>query len=124
MRFLSTSITGCSANVDISHKHSSFSSAFPIYLFTQRTEEVPDEEAAESETPSESAAEEAPSPSSDAAEESEDDDDEAIVEDVPAESTTEDVLPKTKTVVVDQWVRLNSQPPLWMRYAECIGLLI
>jgi len=46
------------------------------------------------------------------------DDDEVIVEDAADESSKagESVpVPKMKTVVVDEWLHLNPQPPLWMR---------
>lgn len=79
-------------------KHSSFATAFPIYLHTTRTEEVPveDEESEETEKPK-----------------SEDEDDEeASVEDVEEE---EEKPKKTKSVTVEEWVHLNSQPPIWMR---------
>ncbi|EEB87627.1 hypothetical protein MPER_14968, partial [Moniliophthora perniciosa FA553] len=68
-------------------KHSSFSTAFPIYLFHQKTIQVPDEDA-EPETKEDESAEE------------KSDDDEAVVEkDVEAEVKP----PKMKDLVVDEW---------------------
>lgn len=95
-----------------SDKHSAFSSTFPIYLFTQRIEEVPveeDELSMEPETVSEP--------------EKEDkvielDDDEVLIEDVPTEEeekTEKPVVPKTKKITVDEWVHANPQPPIWTR---------
>lgn len=81
--------------MDLVQKHSSFSSTFPIYLLTERTEEVPveDEES------------EKPVPEKD-------DEDEAVMED---EKPEEKKAPKTKTVTVEEWVQLNPEPPIWMR---------
>jgi heat shock protein beta len=79
-----------------SNQHSSFSTAFPIYLWNEVEEEVPVEEeevhTTESETP--------------------EDEDEAIVE----EDTEPETTPETKKVMVGRWEHMNSQPPLWMRY--------
>ena len=92
-------------------KHSSFSSTFPIYLFTQRTEQVPieeDELPKEPETVSE--------PEEDVKIEL--DDDEVLIEDVPTEEEKkpeEPVVPKTKQITIDEWVHTNSQPPIWTR---------
>ncbi|KAF7332190.1 Heat shock protein [Mycena kentingensis (nom. inval.)] len=88
---------------ELVNKHSSYSTAFPVYLYTTRTEEVPDEDAVE-ETAETPAAEETPA-SEDA--------DEAIVEEEVEEK--EPVPPKMKSVVVEDWDRLNALPPLWMR---------
>lgn len=45
------------------------------------------------------------------------DDEEAVVEDVSTDEAekTEDIPKKMKTVAVEEWSRLNSQPPLWTR---------
>lgn len=102
------------------NKHSSFSSTFPIYLFTQRTEEVPDEEAV---TPAEDLLEDlaeestSPAPESTEVKESEEDEDEAIVEEISEdeEKTPEEKEIKMKSVVVDEWMHLNPMPPLWLR---------
>jgi heat shock protein beta len=91
----------------IRNKHSVFSSAFPIYLFTQRTEQVPDDEVVDA-------------PSAKTQKISGDtetnakpaDDEEVIVEDVAEDS---EKTSKMKIVTVDEWRHLNSQPPLWMR---------
>lgn len=90
------------------NKHSLFSSTFPIYLFTQRTEEIPDPDRVVEPEPS-------PTPS-DVSEETPKDDDEAILEDVPSENKDTEAPPvKMKSVLVDEWVQLNSQPPIWTR---------
>ena len=98
-----------------SDKHSAFSSTFPVYLFTQRTEEVPveeDELPKETETVPEREKEDKTIES--------DDDDEVLIEDVPIEEEKKPQVPevpKTKTVTIDEWVHANSQPPIWTRYA-------
>jgi heat shock protein 90kDa beta len=52
--------------------------------------------------------------------ESQRNDDEAVVDDVieDADKTKEKAPPKMKSVTVDKWIHLNSQPPLWMRYVK------
>lgn len=95
-----------------SDKHSAFSSTFPIYLFTQKTEEVPVEEDGlpkELETTSE------PEKSDETVEL---DENEVIIEDVLTEEEVEPevpVVPQTKKVTVDEWVHANAQPPIWTR---------
>ena len=102
------SLTGMTS----SEKHSAFSSTFPIYLFTQKTEEVPveeDELPKEPETVSEPEKEDS---------KTELDDDEALIEDIPTEEEKkpdEPVVPKTKKITVDEWVHANPQPPIWTR---------
>ena len=88
---------------ELVNKHSSFSTSFPIYLFTQRTEHVPVEEDENSATEDS----EKTVPLTD------DEEEEAVVEDL--EELEEPQEPKTKEVVIDEWVHLNSQPPIWMR---------
>lgn len=89
-----------------SNKHSSFSTTFPIYLFTQYEDEVPVEDE-ESPVPEES---EAVKPESD------EDDDEAVIEEVSDEEPeAEKKEKKTKKVIVDEWMHLNSMPPVWLR---------
>ncbi|KAG6880046.1 hypothetical protein C0992_007363 [Termitomyces sp. T32_za158] len=96
--------------IELVNKHSSFSSTFPIYLFTTRTEEVPDEEAVVKSDHSETA-----STTTDATEMSLDED-EAIVEELTEESEAkESQPPKMKSVVVEEWTQLNVQPPIWAR---------
>ncbi|KAG8732134.1 hypothetical protein FRC11_000559, partial [Ceratobasidium sp. 423] len=100
-------------------KHSAFATSFPLYLQTFKTEEVPDEEAiaaakeAEPETTSTSTVEPEETESADV------DEDEAIVEDVQEDDEKKDepAPPPTpmKNVTTEEWVRLNDQPPLWMR---------
>jgi hypothetical protein len=51
----------------------------------------------------------------------ENDDDEATIEDVPSvadDKKDEMKPPKMKSIVVDEWVPLNSQPPIWMRFVS------
>jgi heat shock protein 90kDa beta len=93
---------------ELVNKHSSFSTTFPIYLFTQRTEEVPveDEETLEGTTPAKSA--------EDDEETTPAEDDEALVEDVEEPAAAKEK--EMKSVTIDEWVHLNSQPPIWMRY--------
>ncbi|CCL99418.1 uncharacterized protein FIBRA_01436 [Fibroporia radiculosa] len=88
-------------------KHSSFSSAFPIYLYTQRTEQVPiDEDRSSSEDPK-AAIEDI-------------DEDEAIIEDI-SDDTEEEKAPETKSVTVEEWIHMNSQPPIWMRDPKSVS---
>lgn len=109
---------------DLISKHSAFATSFPLYLQVFKTVEVPDEEAiaaakeAEPE-PEASTSTETSKPESTPA--AEDDEDEAIVEDVKEETEEkkEEAAPPVpmKNVTTEEWVRLNDQPPLWMRYA-------
>lgn len=86
---------------ELVNKHSSFATAFPIYLFTQRTEEIPvEDETVETEKTEE--------PRSD-----DEDDEEAVVDDL--DDLEEENAIKTQSVIVDEWVHLNSQPPIWVR---------
>jgi hypothetical protein len=103
-----------------SNKHSSYSSTFPIYLFTQTTEEVPDEEAVEPSASEDKLSEASETPESTPDTDNQDpvDSDEAIVEEEVAteeKEKAEPAPPKMKTVVTDEWVQLNALPPLWMR---------
>lgn len=91
---------------ELVNKHSSFSTTFPIYLFTQRTEEVPVE--VEEEAKTETDTNDEPKTEYDG------EDDEALVEDAE-EKVVEEKKKETKSVVVDEWVHLNSQPPIWTR---------
>ncbi|KAI0921744.1 hypothetical protein AcW1_004366 [Taiwanofungus camphoratus] len=93
-------------------KHSAFSSAFPIYLFTQRTEQVPDEDPGEAAPETTSVEEETEEGTKEV------DEDEAVVEEVKDEKEGEqevDKTPKMKSVTVDEWIRMNPRPPIWMR---------
>lgn len=92
-----------------SNKHSSFSTTFPIYLASKRTEFVLDEEAKEESAPEEKKSDAEETPKSDV------DEDEAVVEDVTEKEKEEKKSPKTKQIQVDEWLRLNSQTPIWMR---------
>ncbi|KAI0677113.1 heat shock protein Hsp90 [Trametes maxima] len=95
---------------DLVDKHSSFSTSFPIYMHTTRTEMVPDEEA-EAEAKAAEAAKKA-----EETEKPDLDDDEAVVEEVDEEQETEEKRePVLKPVTVEEWIQLNSQPPIWMR---------
>ncbi|KAH8105965.1 heat shock protein Hsp90 [Cristinia sonorae] len=99
---------------DMINKHSSFSSSFPVYLFTQRLETVPDDE---EETATTTASEEVATPSI----QSESDEDEVVIEEAaePLQEKTEKNL-KTKTVTVDEWVQMNAQAPIWTRDPKSI----
>ncbi|KZS97784.1 heat shock protein Hsp90 [Sistotremastrum niveocremeum HHB9708] len=94
---------------ELVEKHSSFSTAFPIYLLTQVTEEVIDEDTLTEDEPS--TAEEPSAPSEESVL---DDDDDVVVEEV-SEEEVPTKEPKVTTVTVDKWAHLNEQPPLWMR---------
>lgn len=82
-------------------------------MFTQRREQVPDEDAIVEEIP---APEETPAASENA------DADEAVVEEVvdEDEETKEPEPVKMKDILVDNWLHLNSQAPLWQRYLRII----
>lgn len=104
-----------------SAKHSSFSSAFPIYLYTTQTEEVPDVDEALEDSSTASAESTSTSVSVDDASETpkDVDEDEAIVEDVEdvkikVEEENEKPM-KMKTIVTEDWVHLNALPPIWTR---------
>ncbi|KAH9977725.1 Hsp90 protein-domain-containing protein [Lactifluus volemus] len=78
-------------------KHSAFSSSFPIYLYRQREEEVPEPEEPVGE-----------SPASD--EEIVDHgEDEAVIEEVE-DSDSQPSEVKKKTILVDDWAHLNAAP--------------
>lgn len=85
--------------VELIEKHSVFSSSFPIYLFTQREKEVPEEPVTEPPASDEGNADHA--------------EDEAIIEEVE-DSPVKEV--KKKTILVDEWQHTNSRPSLWTRY--------
>jgi len=96
-------------NLRFSHKHSSYSSSFPIYLFTQKEREVVDEDAEfNAEKKDEFLAPE------------ETNEDEAVVEEVLEDGDENPPTPKMKKVIIDEWEQLNAQPPIWTR---CVGLL-
>ncbi|KAG6814166.1 hypothetical protein H0H92_000842 [Tricholoma furcatifolium] len=78
------------------------------------TEEVPDEDASEDTVPTTNVAtpESTETP----------DEDEAIVEELVEESEVkEPEPPKMKSVVVDEWVQLNVQPPVWARDSKNVS---
>ncbi|KAJ3810029.1 Hsp90 protein-domain-containing protein [Lentinula aff. lateritia] len=76
-----------------------------------RIDEVPDEDVIPGET---SSAESVPKPTSDTDDTDADDIDEAVIEDVSEEEQTP-APPKMKYITIDEWVRLNGQPPIWTR---------
>jgi Hsp90 protein len=93
-----------------SHKHSAFSSSFPVYLWEKKTKEVEDEEAiaaAAAASASESAAK--------AAETEAKDDDEAVIEDEKEEEPKAPSAPLMKKIEYEDWTHINAQPPLWTR---------
>ncbi|KAF9451709.1 HSP90-domain-containing protein [Macrolepiota fuliginosa MF-IS2] len=103
---------------DLINKHSSYSSSFPIYLFTQKEREVPDEDA----KPEVEAKDEEEKPPKSEETESDGDDDEAIVEEVSEdEEKKEPPAPKTKKIIVDEWEQLNAQPPVWTRDPKTVS---
>ncbi|OAX43511.1 HSP90-domain-containing protein [Rhizopogon vinicolor AM-OR11-026] len=80
------------------NQHSAFSTAFPIYIWNEVEEEIPEVEEA--------------LPDDNEVKPIDADEDEAVVEE---EKEIESVSPKVKKVMVGKWEHLNSQPPLWMR---------
>jgi heat shock protein beta len=79
-------------------KHSGFASSFPIYLFTNRTEERP-----------------VPQDDMDAMEEKPKvGDEEILIEDTPEKKDENAAIPMRK-VTIEEWVHLNNQAPLWAR---------
>ncbi|KAJ7179213.1 Hsp90 protein-domain-containing protein [Mycena filopes] len=106
------------------NKHSSYSSTFPIYLFVQSSEEVPDvpdvepiDLTASEDKPAEASEAVTSDAEAETAKAPEDSDEATVEEEVVAEEkvAAEPVPPKMKTVVTDEWVQLNALPPLWMR---------
>ncbi|EFI27700.1 cation-transporting ATPase [Coprinopsis cinerea okayama7 len=98
------------------HKHSAFSSSFPLYLWETKTREVVDEEKKAEIEASKSA--EAAKASETAADEAEKDEDEAVIEDVDEEQQkplVDDTPTPMKNVTTEEWTHINSQPPLWTR---------
>ncbi|KIO12942.1 hypothetical protein M404DRAFT_993917 [Pisolithus tinctorius Marx 270] len=84
----------------LAHHHSSFSTAFPIYIWNEVEEDVPVEQDIGG-----------------VGEDGPQDEGEAIVEDaMPADS-----VPNTKKVLVGRWEHINSQPPLWMRDPKTVS---
>lgn len=81
------------------NQHSGFSTTFPIYIWYETEEEVP-------EVDEEVVSDEQEGKLTDA------DEDEAVVEE---DAEKESASPKMKKVTVGHWEHLNSQPPLWMR---------
>ena len=92
--------------LDVSNKHSGFSSTFPIYLYRQYEDEVPVED------------EEQSSPEDDRQDKKvdNDDDDEAVIEEVSDdEPKAEEKEKKTVKVLKEEWMHLNPLPPVWIR---------
>ncbi|KAH6914924.1 Hsp90 protein-domain-containing protein [Coprinopsis sp. MPI-PUGE-AT-0042] len=95
---------------EIIHKHSAFSSSFPVYLWEKKTKEVEDEEAiaaAAAASASESAAKAAKTEAKD--------DDEAVIEDEKEEEPKAPSPPAMKKIEYEDWTHINAQPPLWTR---------
>jgi len=86
------------ALLNLIHKHSIFSSSFPIYVYNQKEEEVPEEPVAEPTVVEEGNADHA--------------EDEAVIEEVE-DSPAKEI--KKKTILVDDWHHVNSRPSLWTR---------
>lgn len=124
---------------EISEKHSAFATSFPIYIYTSKTEEVPDVDETETETETETAsaspvASETSAPEPEAPAEPKDED-EAIIEDAEptpspsaaasdADADEEGTPLKMKTVVQEDWVHVNAQPPIWTRYVTFQDLIV
>ena len=100
-------------NLGSSHKHSSYSSSFPIYLFTQKEKEVVDEDAGLDVGNKE---DEPTMP-----EETNPDEDEAVVEEVSEDRDENPPAPKMKKMIIDEWEQLNAQPPIWTRCAPLLA---
>ena len=93
------------------NKHSSFSTAFPIFLQTHHVKMVPREEPqVDDETEEKEPEAPAETPKDDV------DEEEAVVEEVTEESEEKAKEPELVPMTYDEWEHLNSQPPLWMRY--------
>src|SRR5258708_37706326 len=98
-----------------SQKHSAFSTSYPIFLYTTKTEEIPDPEAV---------IEQAVEPEADRKQttpkDTEDEDDsieDVVEEEAPSTDGEEKTQPvPMKNVTTEEWVHLNNQPPLWQRY--------
>ncbi|KAG1806823.1 Hsp90 protein-domain-containing protein [Suillus plorans] len=86
------------------NQHSGFSTAFPIYIWYEAEEEVPDVD-------EEVVLNEQEEKSTDV------DEDEAVVEE---DAEKESASPKMKKVIVGHWEHLNAQPPLWMRDSKTV----
>ncbi|KIL70077.1 hypothetical protein M378DRAFT_183671 [Amanita muscaria Koide BX008] len=99
---------------DLVDKHSSYSSTFPIYLRTRKTKEVPDEDAKPE-------VEETTVKSADSSDKAGRDEEEAVIEDISPESEDKETTKKTKMVEVEEWLQLNSQPPLWTRDPKSVS---
>ncbi|KAG9016841.1 hypothetical protein FRB93_009371 [Tulasnella sp. JGI-2019a] len=104
---------------DLIEKHSAFSTAHPIYLWTTKTEEVPltPEDEGYVEPKVEEAIDTTKEEADEAVKEKSDaDEDDLLVEDAPQEEAPkEEIPPQTKSITVPVWEHLNNQPPLWMR---------
>ncbi|KAI0723162.1 Hsp90 protein-domain-containing protein [Earliella scabrosa] len=95
---------------DLVNKHSSFSTAFPIFLQTHHVKMVPREEPkVDDETEEKEPEAPAETPKDEV------DEEEAVVEEVTEESEEKVKEPELVPVPYDEWEHLNSQPPLWMR---------
>lgn len=107
---LSDPFTTSTADPGVNHsaKHSGFSSSFPIYQWTETTENVPSEEPVAEEIVTEVEDKDAR------------DEDEALVEDVKETNDEKVKPPKTKSIVVNEWAHLNPAPPIWQRYIAFI----
>ncbi|KAH7914371.1 Hsp90 protein-domain-containing protein [Hygrophoropsis aurantiaca] len=90
--------------IKLVNTHSSFATAFPVYIWSETEQEVP---VLEEENLDNEKAEKVES----------EDEDEAVVEE-DEEKKTE---PKTQKVLVGKWEHLNSQPPLWVRDPKTVS---
>ena len=86
-------------------KHPALSTSFPIYLFTQRKDEVPVPEGRKPD----------PEPAKTRVAAEKGDEDKAVVEDATEKKEEKEKPVPTKWVIVDELVQLNSPAPLWTR---------
>jgi len=95
------------------HKHSAFSSSFPVYLWEKSTKMVPIEEAEVEEAETAAGSER---DGDEVASKELDDEEEALIEEVVEEAKPMDTdKPTMKDVTKEDWSHINSQPPLWQR---------
>ncbi|KAG2367394.1 Hsp90 protein-domain-containing protein [Suillus spraguei] len=98
------------------NQHSSYSTAFPMYIWYVSEKEVPeDEEVSEDEEVPE---DEEVALDEEEGKPSDTDEEEAVVEE---DAEKESAPTKMKKVTVGHWQQMNSQPPLWMRDPKTIS---
>ncbi|KAG8978337.1 hypothetical protein FRB90_008431, partial [Tulasnella sp. 427] len=108
---------------DLVMKHSAFSTNYPIYLWSKKSEEVPLQPGDEGYVDPEAKVEEPETKTEEEEKKSTEsvDEDEVVIEDAPKPDETSAATseaPKTKTISYDAWDHLNNQPPIWMKDAK------